>query len=797
MKTSTFKQKQKLTTGFQLFLAFAVFGFGSLHAQVKNYGDFYINDSGAFFVKEGTFTFGSNSTTTTSRTAITFGKLIFNAALIPYERELGTRTFTDGFVNTKSTSTNYFEMPIGQTTTYAPIGITIPSVTNGVDAAYYIGALANGSTTSIAALPATGYWVIKGDSPIITMIWNSSLSTLTNSIANLTVAGYNTTTSKWEAITSGTPTGTMTAGTIATSDVVNLNSYSAFTLAKKGITCAPVFVASGLTKTWNGSQWSPSAPTETDPAVLTGTYPSTAGSFVCNSLAIGENNISLIDGQTIEVVNGISGSGVITMSSQASILQRNDASTILPTIALTKSTRNNMFPLDFVFLGSPLSSDSFSQLAGATAFNNANTAATGQAGALDEMYGYVSAVGATGGWKPLTETKKGVGFDARIKLQAPFGSVGVQNTTSHINITFTGTTNNGLIEVPVYNDLTNPDHARNHNLLANPYPSAIDADKFLEFNTNLSGVVYIWKSQTANTGSSSYQQSDYIAYTRAGSTAEVGSNTFNGKIATGQGFMVKATTASGSGNAFFNNCMRISGNNDQFMRTNNNTIVDRYKLNMTGANGIGNQILVAYMPETTLAYDRMYDAEMNSVSASQVYSILDGTNTQLAINARPAFANTDVVNIGVSKTGTALENFSIAIADKEGVFNTGGVVVYLHDSLLNVYHNLANGAYSFNSNSTELNNRFKIVYQDAALNNADFESNAVSAAINNQTLTIATSLPMTNITIYDISGRLVTEIKVDNQNSMLSEFHFSEGIYIAKIKMNNGAIATRKLINKI
>ena len=149
MKTSTFKQKQKLTTGFQLFLAFAVFGFGSLHAQVKNYGDFYINDSGAFFVKEGTFTFGSNSTTTTSRTAITFGKLIFNAALIPYERELGTRTFTDGFVNTKST--NYFEMPIGQTTTYAPIGITNASVTDGVDAAYYIGALANGSNLATSS----------------------------------------------------------------------------------------------------------------------------------------------------------------------------------------------------------------------------------------------------------------------------------------------------------------------------------------------------------------------------------------------------------------------------------------------------------------------------------------------------------------------------------------------------------------------------------------------------------------------------------------------------------------------
>ena len=489
------------------------------------------------------------------------------------------------------------------------------------------------------------------------------------------------------------------------------------------------------------------------------------------------------------------------MSSQASILQRNDASTITPTIALTKSTRTGMFANDYIYWGSPLTTDSFSQLAGARAYNNANTATSGVAGAFDSKYKYVSGIaGASGGWQTLTATTPGAGFIMRMKSQAPFSTT--VNTTDHINLTFSGVANNGTKTVNIANITTDATSARNHNLLANPYPSAIGADKFLEYNTNLDGVVYIWKAQTANSGLAgvAYSMSDYIAYTRAGSTAESGIGTatvFNGKIATGQGFKVKAITATGTGTATFNNCMRISGSNDQFMRTSSDGVIDRYKLNLAGANGVGNRILVAYMPETTLDYDRMYDAELSSVSAAQLYSTTELNPTKkLAINARPSFDNTDVVNLGLSKSNSNSEDFTISITNKEGVFASSAVNVFLHDTVADVYHNLANGPYQFTSTTAQLNNRLQIVYQNATLNTIDFESNNIVATINNQTLKIVAGLPMTTISIFDISGRLVTEIDADNQTSLSNAFHFAEGIYLAKIKMNNGAIATRKLVNR-
>jgi hypothetical protein len=253
---------------------------------------------------------------------------------------------------------------------------------------------------------------------------------------------------------------------------------------------------------------------------------------------------------------------------------------------------------------------------------------------------------------------------------------------------------------------------------------------------------------------------------------------------------------SGTGTAVFNNCMRVSGNNNQFMRTNSEITVDRYKLNIIGNNGVGNQILIAYMPETTLGYDRMYDAELNSVSPVQLYSSIAEGNKQLAINARPSFENTDIVNLGVIKSNVSSENFSIAISEKEGVFSTSPVNVFLHDNLLNVYHNLADGAYTFNTSAVALNNRFQVLYQDSTLNNSDFVSNNVFAKISNEILTIVSSLPMTDVSVYDLSGRLVMKIKVNNQNETTNEFLFAEGIYIVKIKMINGTITSRKLVNK-
>lgn len=766
-------------------------------AQVKNNGTLYIGDNAKMYIGSGSFVFGSGSVTQTSRTPLVSGKLQLSASST--FTGASASLFADGFVSTKSSS--YFELPTGQGSTYAPIGITNAVVTNGVEGAYFSGSLSGTPDATISTLPTSGFWEVKGDNATLKLIWSSSVGSLTNSIANLTVAGYSVANSKWEAISSAIPTGTINSGTISTSAAVNLSDYSAFTLAEKGITCAPLIAASGNTRTWDGSSWDVQ-PTLADAAVLAGSYPGTAGSFVCNSLNIGANNIVLTDGQTVEVVNDITGTGTITMSSTASIMQRNDASSITPTIALTKSSRANMRANDYIYWGSPLNADAFGQLNGARAYDASNVIASALS-AFDSKYKYVSGnTTATGGWQPLTATEKGKGFIMRIKDQAPFSSTA--DYAGHINLTFTGAANNGNVSVATANvNAVSTTSSKNNNLLANPYPSAIDADKFLEYNTDLDGVIYLWRASTPNTGAAgvAYSVADYIAYTRAGSTgySGIGTDPFDGKIATGQGFKVKALDASATGTAFFNNCMRVSGNNTQFMRMNNNALtntIDRFKVNITDVNGIGNQILVAYMPEASLNYDRMYDASLNTVSALQMYSILDNDTKKLAINARPVFDVEDQVALGYKKTAADAVVLTINVAQKEGVFADSNTPIYLHDTLLNLYHNFNNGAYSFTATTQEDASRFKIVYQ-TTLNNDTFTSVSAVAILNKGTLQISASNELQQVDVYDITGRLVmSDTPSQLSNTYLSSFNHSEGIYIVKMKMTNGAMVSQKLINK-
>jgi hypothetical protein len=793
MKKNLLSDSFKHPTKLLLLAIFTVLGAQSLLAQVQNNSSLYVGQNASLFTN-GTFSFGSGSTTETNRGSGTnHGKIIFGATASVSGAATGASLFVDGFANTRSSA--YFVLPTGNGTTYAPVGVTNTSVTNGVDAAYTHATPVNNNNidASITALLGTGYWEMKGDAAKITLIWSSDISAVSNSLADVTVAGYNASTNNWEAIDCDAPTGSLTAGTITTSAAVALGNYTAFTLGEKGVSCAPVFAGTGNTITFNGTSWS-ATPTDNDFVTITGT--GNPGSFVCNTLDTGTFDITLTGDQSIEVVNDVTGSGKIIMSSETSFVQRKTNGTP-PAIELTKTTRA-IKRYDYVYWGSPVSDNAFSQLSNALV----PTYATG---AFDLMYKYVSGVtGTSGAWQPLTTIEEAKGFIMRVKGQAPFTDA---TTTAAIDLKFTGAANNGTktVSLGYASGLT----ARNNNLLANPYPSAIDADKFLTQNSHVvDGVIYLWRASTTNTtGTSQYAIGDYIAYTKAGSTAYGGmpnasTVNFDGKIASGQGFKVKALSA---GTVEFNNCMRVAaaGSNSQFFRASNayaginDSTRDRFKVNLQTSAGIANQILVAYLPETSLAYDHMYDAELLSVSPTRMYSILDNDTKKLAINARPAFTNTDQVNVGYAKADTTPTQMSITIEQKEGTFANNQTPIYLHDTQLSIYHDFANGAYTFTTTAQEENNRFKIVYQTSALGNEDFDNSNAFASLNNYTLQVHAKIAIEQVLVFDITGRLILNLNpTDVATTLNAPFDQAEGIYVVKILLTNGQTVTSKLINK-
>lgn len=772
-------------------------GWNSLQAQVQNNGILHLGANSYLYITTGAVSFGSSSATTTNISTPysgTDGKIILGSAS-SFSTDGAAPKFVRGYAETRNTAKTL--LAIGAGTTYAPVKVT-SSASTGVHASYINAApstaYAGGINSSVNAVANTEYWMIKGADAVVTLSWRASSGLSSYPFADVTIVGYKN--GKWEAIPSiidatsefGGTSALNATGSITTSSAVALSTYDALAIGRKGVSCAELIASSGNIKTWNGS-WSPNAPTLADPVVISAPY--AAGSFACNSITLNAN-VTLSGTETLEIVYGSSGTGKVILSSEASLVQREKTSAA-PPIELTKTTRP-MKRFDYVYWGAPITADAFAQL------NTAQAAGATLANAFDAKYKYVAGdISTSGGWQALTATTPGNGFITRVKEQAPLITA---VASAAINVKFDGIANNGDVTVPV--SQVGGTSARNNNLLANPYPSAIDADKFLtENSTLLDGVIYLWKAQTTNDGAAQlYTNADYIAYTKAGTTAYLGTgtdNAFSGKIASGQGFKVKAL---GNGNALFTNCMRVVGSNSQFYRindfaTNNTETVDRFKVNLQTSTGIANQVLVAYLPQSTLAYDYMYDAELYSVSPTKMYSVLDNDTKKLAINARPTFENTDEVTVGFTKETAANTQMSFNVVEKEGLFASNQIPIYLHDNQLNVYHDFATGPYVFNTTSQENNTRFKIVYQNALLGNDSFDSNITIATLNDNILKVASKVTIDEVKVFDMTGRLIVEVTPKNNDiTFEADFNQAVGVYIVKVKLTNGQIITSKLINK-
>ena len=833
MKKNTIKKNW--TDALKLSVLFVMFlNINLVRGQVFQNDVLYIKDATVFYMAPAVVNYQFGTATTVSsastRTASTYGRLAYAEGVT--STTATSSHFFNGYVTTYST--NDFTFPIGQSSVYAPARVNATTV-NGVDAAYYhasgLAAFTSATLgTSVEGLLATGYWNIQRTSGSdanakITLVWSSDITPLVASSLNeggLSIVGHRGTASTaWELIPStvgarlldGTGTSTNTGGTIVSNADVDLSVYKYFTLARKN-NCAPVVAAVGTPVTWDGTDWRDAAlavttpPTETTPAVLAANY---SGSIIANSLDMGAFNVTLADNQVMEIVNGVTATtGKVIMSSNATLVQRNGVAAS-PKIELTKNTRS-LNRYDYTYFGSPVSENVFSQLAGAYYLTPSNN------NRLYNHYKMISGDDSLFGedltppnpyitpWQTLTSANfvtRGNGWISSIKSQSPFN---VDSFTGVVSLKFSGTANNGDINTTVFKS-TNADanHGSNYNLLANPYPSAISASKFLDQNLDIDGVVYVWEAKTApaNVGTGYYEQDDYITYTKAGATIpSIGTAVFTGKIASGQGFMVRALNNNVP--VSFNNCMRMSGVSDNtfFYRSSSNSstgvepVINRFKLNLTSSIGDFNQVLIAYIDGLTLGYDRGYDAMRNSNAKSKLFTILPLTNDKLAIDARPSFVNTDVVPLGFStEVPVASTTFQINIVDKEGIFLDENIDVFIHDKLNNQYHNFDNGSFNFTASQAELLDRFEVVYQSSTLNNPDFDEVNVTVSLSESNLLLSSKEVIDVAYIFDVTGRLISKIKVNDLNYS-GNFNHAQGVYIVRVELSNGQSVSNKVINK-
>lgn len=380
--------------------------------------------------------------------------------------------------------------------------------------------------------------------------------------------------------------------------------------------------------------------------------------------------------------------------------------------------------------------------------------------------------------------------------------------------TFTGKPNNGEI----FSEPLSTNANGNWNLLGNPYPSAINADALLTHANNeaINGSIYLWTHLTdiafdSNAGQYLYTASDYATYNILGYVAPNGysQTTFDGKINSGQGFMVEANS---SGNKiYFSNAMRTIDGNNQFFRSDLATesnleeeeeeepteiIVPaiekhRYWLNLSNDQGAFNQTMIAYAAGATNDRDRLFDAKRLSGTYISLYSLIGDEGYTIQGRALP-FTDMDYVQMGYK---SEIEGqLTISLAAFDGLFANQDII--LHDNYTGQSHNVKESAYHFTTGPGTFNDRFYVSYQPVALgvNDPTSAQTAPIAWINQSELHIKWESGIQNYSVYNMLGQLVTNGKGQNATEISVQLpSTSTAFYVMEVQNSQGETHSVKL----
>lgn len=515
------------------------------------------------------------------------------------------------------------------------------------------------------------------------------------------------------------------------------------------------------TTTWNGTSWSNGSPDTSLKAIFAANYTATDHLNVCSITVTGTAVVTIPTGLTLN-----SGGDVIVEAAAKLILQ-SDADLLQPSTAvntgaiIVKRSTSALMRLDYILWSSPVANQTLGSFSPQTAANRFYTYTS-----ATDTYTIVSA--------PTTT------------LFAPATGYLVRTPNNHPAVptvwegTFTGAANNGDIQVTVA--------ANKFAAVGNPYPSAISADQFIAAN-NLSSPIYFYRKTNGAATSA------YATYTLAGGTATGTSGRHsndakpmvpNGIINVGQGFVVRSTTSQVS----FDNSMRVATGSGEFLRAAAER--NRIWLNLTGANDTFSQTLISYMNGASNDVDAGIDGLFYNDSATALTTIINAE--EYAIQGRQLpFDTADVVALGF-KTNSA-GTFEISIDDLDGLF-ADDQQIYLVDNLTGITHDLKSASYSFTSEAGVFNQRFQIKFELMSLgtNPVVITGTDIKIKAANQSVSLIADDIISEVTIYDISGRVLAAVRNVNESALTLPVDAVQQVVIVRAISTEGLIITKKVM---
>ena len=529
------------------------------------------------------------------------------------------------------------------------------------------------------------------------------------------------------------------------------------------------------------------------------------------NLVINSGRVLNIDGAGyVRVNNRLTHNGDLTIQNNGQFIQVNETDTNNGVYTGAKFQVNRTAQvrnLDYVFWSSPVENFAVTSLPNAYRYYWNTLAA--------------NANGTLGNWANASgNMTKGQGYIARASNGA--------TTAQAMNLIFSGKPNNGAFTLPIQrgifdgadydaepansNNVFTTKYDDNWNLVGNPYPSAIDAEEFLVANqTKIEGAVWVWTHGLLPTSITdpfynnyqyNYSATDYIKYNGLGSTDP---DTFAGKIASGQGFMVNMLHAAATPNTIdFNNSFRTgiayaNHNNSDFFRNASATesFEDQEKHRMwldvvNTTTGQSDRTLLGYASNATHGRDHFYDCIHKPNTTVSFYSLIDKEPFIIQGRSLPFDVN-DRVPMGLSVGATS--NITIAIRKADGIF-AQGQTVYLEDKQLNIIHNLSTAPYVFTSNAGIFSERFIIRYTNETLSNDDFENDSNILISSSDVITVqATNQSIQSVQIHNVLGQLlVNEKNISSESFEINTLQKNKAPLIIEVTLENGKKINKKLI---
>lgn len=424
----------------------------------------------------------------------------------------------------------------------------------------------------------------------------------------------------------------------------------------------------------------------------------------------------------------------------------------------------------------------------------------------------INANGTQGNWIAASGIMlKSRGYIVRVPSTTPERPLPPVSLTT----TFSGKPYNGDILYEIKRGSNSSSYNDNFNLIGNPYPSAIDADLFINENTNIEGSLMIWTHGTAPSPSfvnpfyqnftNNYTAADYITYN---GTAVTIPDAFDGKIASGQGFFIKMEEDGlDTQNVLFKNSWRRNSSNalpfenSQFYKTTTNfetttSTVSRHRIWIDLISSAGNvsKTVVGYVNGATLAKDRVFDAYASNDPTLQNFYSLIGTE-KIHIQGRPLpFVSEDQVPLGftVVQNGT----YTLAILTVDGLFSNGGQTIYLEDTLLNQIHNLSAAPYVFTSTVGTFDTRFILRYTNETLSSPQIIiTNQLFVSVSDGINVQSQQELIEQVVVYDLLGKRLYEGK-GNQllTHKITQIQLSRQVLFVQVTLANGAVVTKKVV---